>query len=108
MIVKEKSLQQQGFDNFMQAALRTPEFTLELNDLFERLSLVQVSTLENLMQTFSANPQAATQPLVDFIKDAPNGLRDFVQAYCFPGIKLPRLLEEKSDRPTKKQKRSDS
>jgi hypothetical protein len=105
VLIKEKNPQQQGFFTLFQAPVRAPEFNVELDDLFARLSLVQVSTLEYLMQIFSVNSQAPTQPLVDFIKSVPKGLRDFVQAYCFPGIKLPRILDEESDRPTKKQKR---
>jgi hypothetical protein len=105
VIFKESNLQNQGLNNFIQVSLRAPEVNVEIDDLFARLSLVQISTLENLMQIFSVNPQADTQPLIDFIKSVPKNLRDFVQAYCFTGIKLPRLLEQESDRPTKKQKR---
>jgi len=104
LLLMEKNLQKQGFNNLIQVPIRAHEFNFELDGLFARFSLVQISELESLMQTFSRDPMAPARPLVDFIKSTQADLRDFVQAYCFPGIKLPHMREEESEQPAKKQK----
>lgn len=93
----------QGLKDVIYIPFRPPSVNNALDDIMERLSLIQLFTLQQLEEELVKNPDSPKQPIIDFIQKIPESIRGFIRTYIFNDVVA---ADEILIRPAKKQKTS--